>query len=192
MRDYTNFDKYLTELIGDVYPAPSDPKHTEWRRWVFTNWISKLDGIKTCLDVGCGDGFCQPMAAELGLVWSGVTIGPEFLDCKSRGLDVYNNDMTFLPFHNNSYDLVMAFHTLEHSPFPLLTLMEFHRVAKTYLCIVLPQAEFWSYKGRNHYSVMNRSQFIWLSQRAGWKLIWENMTPEEMRFMLVTDEPRVE
>ena len=192
MRDYINFDKYLTELIGDVYASPSDPQHSEWRQWIFTNWISKLFGVTTCLDIGCGDGFCKPMAEDVGLKWSGVTIGSEYLDLKNNGFDVYNADMTFLPFHNNSFDLLMAFHVLEHSPFPLITLMEWHRVAKTYLCIVLPTPEFWTYAGRNHYSVMEKEHFRWIAKRAGWRLIWEDSIKQEYRFMLAKDEPQKE
>jgi ubiquinone/menaquinone biosynthesis C-methylase UbiE len=91
--------------------------------------------------------------------------------CTRQGLNVHNADMSFLPFEDNSFDLVFARHVLEHSPFPVITLMEWKRVCKGYLCIVAPAPEYWTYRGANHYAIMEFEQLEWLLERAGWKWI---------------------
>ena len=61
MRDYSHIDKYLDDLLGDIYPQPPDPGHAALAQAVIDLWMSRLSGVKTVLDVGAGQGFCQPM-----------------------------------------------------------------------------------------------------------------------------------
>jgi ubiquinone/menaquinone biosynthesis C-methylase UbiE len=187
MRDYSRIDSYLNELDGDIYAQPSDPMHAAWATQVIQSWIPNLkDACKTVLDVGCGQGFCKTIFEKLGtgIIWRGVTLGEDFVKCMEKGLPVNNYDMTFLDsFADESFDLVFARHVLEHSPMPLITLMEWHRVARNWLCLVLPRPIFWSYVGLNHYAVMDTTQVMWLLSRAGWHPIWDAETTEEYRFM---------
>ena len=44
-----------------------------------------------------------------------------------------NADYNFLEYPDNSFDLVFSRHSLEHSPFPVLTLMEWYRVARDFM-----------------------------------------------------------
>jgi len=192
MRDYTNIERYINELTGDVYPQPPDEGHTRMARWLIDNWFVNLPTCKTVLDVGCGSGFMQPMFAELGIVWTGVTLSADYLVCKNQGLDVHNEDMSFLPFADKSYDVVLGRHVLEHSPMPILTLMEWNRVAKQWVCVVLPNPDHYGYVGRNHYSVMSHTQLVWLAARAGMKPIWELLAENEIRVLLEKSEKRIE
>lgn len=192
MRNYKNIDLYLNKLLGDIYDQPEDDGHTKLARWLVDNWFISLTNCKSVLDAGCGQGFMQPMFAELGMVWTGVTLGKDYLICKEKGLDVYNEDMSFLHFDDSSFDLVIGRHSLEHSPFPLLTLMEWERVSKQWVCVVLPDPEHYTYVGRNHYSVMTHVQLVWLAARAGLKPIWELKKDNEIRVMFEKGQKKLE
>lgn len=106
------------------------------------------------------------------VTYEGVAIGEDVQVAQSKGRNVKKMDFTFLDYSDKSFDLVFARHALEHSPFPLITLMEWHRVAKSWLGIVLPAPEWYTYKGLNHYSVMEKGQIENLLERAGWRPIW--------------------
>lgn len=58
---------------------------------------------------------------------------------------------------------------------PLLTLMEWHRVAKNWLGLVLPVPEWYTYKGLNHYAVMNIEQIQTLVDVADWNILWQDV-----------------
>src|SRR5258708_37125502 len=154
MRDYSDFDLYLNRLQSDIYPQPPDPLQQEYGEQVIGNWCSQLIGCKTVLDVGCGEGQFFDAFSRIGIVWTGVTLGTDYITCKNKGLVVYPYDFSFLgEFEDKKFDLVFARHSLEHSPFPLLTLMEWRRVCKQWVCVVLPTPDFHSTRGKNHYSV---------------------------------------
>jgi SAM-dependent methyltransferase len=92
--------------------------------------------------------------------------------------------MTFTDFDSESFDLVYSRHSLEHSPFPLLTLMEWHRIAKHWLLVILPNPEHYGWAGKNHYGVMNWEQAEYFLDRSGWKVIWDDKSePSEIRLM---------
>jgi len=185
MRNYRYVDQYLTELLKDIYPQPPDPGHTRWAAEVINNWVTKLAPCKSVLDVGCGEAFCQPIFENLRIEYTGVNLGIDFVNAKMQGRNVYQQDFSFLEFPDNSFDLIFARHALEHSPMPVVTLMEWYRVSKQWLCLVMPTPRGWGWVGRNHYSVLSLSQNRFLLERAGWKTIWEDHSePREYRFMV--------
>lgn len=177
-RNFKNINHYLNILLGDVYPQPVDEGHTRMAMEVFNKWIAPNKLGKSVLDVGCGDtAFMREPFESLGMEYTGIAI-------KATNPDILNMDFSFLEFGDNTFDLVFSRHALEHSPMPLLTLMEWYRVAKSFLCLILPDPEHYGWTGMNHYSVMNRDQAIWLAGRAGWRIIWEDMSePTEIRMM---------
>lgn len=193
MRDYQHIDKYISSLTHDIYPQPSDVLHQQWAM-EFIDQIGKIALIKTVLDVGCGQGMARTGFINNRMDWTGVTLEPDYTACIENGLmNVHNMDMSFLKFDDNLFDLVFARHVLEHSPMPLLTLMEWRRVSNKYLAVVLPNPNHFLYFGKNHYSVMNSSQFIWIASRAGWRTMHISgfETKQEMRFILVKDEEKI-
>lgn len=172
MRDYTNFDQYLDRLTDDVYAQPPDESHAAWAMDAASGMLPS--DVKSVLDVGCGQGFCKYIFERAGVEWTGVTIGADYDVCVAEELTVIDNDMTFLnSVMDASYDLVFARHVLEHSPFPILTLMEWRRVARTNLILIAPAPAYWKYRGKNHYSVATKEQIQWWLQRAGWKPVVE-------------------
>lgn len=182
-RDYTFIDRYLDELKQDIYPQPPDVEHTRLSEEVIDNWMPDIN-VKTVLDVGCGEGFCQPLFEEYDLTYKGYAIGDDVGKAKEQDRNVYEADFHFLPDSANSWDLIFARHALEHSPMPLIALMEWHRVARYNLILVLPKPKFWLFVGRNHYSVVTASQARFLLDRSGWKIIEEDHEHEwEYRFL---------
>jgi len=185
MRDYTYIDRYLDELEKDIYEQPPDEWHTRMAADVINKWIPKLNDCNTVLDVGCGQGFCESMFDALGKDYFGVTLGHDFEIAQSEfGWMIFCDDFTFLPWESGAMDLIFSRHSLEHSPMPLLTLMEWHRVAKKYLCLIMPKPSAFGFGGRNHYSVLTVEQIKFLLDRSGWEIMWEDHeTSEEYRFM---------
>lgn len=175
MRDYKHLDRYLTSLYGDIYPQPEDVGHTGLSKKVIDYWMSRMTSCHSVLDAGCGTGFCQPMFENWGIEYQGVAMGEDVIVAQEQGRKVKKMDFSFLDFEDDSFDLLFARHALEHSPFPLLTLMEWNRVARNWLGIVLPAPEWYTYRGLNHYSVMNHEQIENLLDRAGWHIIWKDV-----------------
>jgi SAM-dependent methyltransferase len=185
MRNYNHLELYLNLLLGDLYGQPPDAGHTGMCAEVINLWIPAMTSVKTVLDLGCGEAcIAEPYFTALGKEYTGITLGSEAITAQKTGKNVLNMDFNFLEFEDNSFDLLFSRHSLEHSPMPLLTLMEWKRVAIDFLCVVLPNPEHFTYKGKNHYSVMLPEQFRWLCEVSGWNVIWENYDEkQELRFM---------
>ena len=180
MRDYTYIDKYYDELLGDVYAQPTDSGHTKLSNEVIREWIFPLH-ISSVLDVGAGEGDAQILLEQKGIGYTGIAIGEDVVKGKKAGHNLVEGDFNFLSY--TGFDLVLSRHSLEHSPFPLITLMEWHRVSNHYLCLVLPNPLHYTYVGRNHYSVMEAHQAGWLLRRAGWKVKKFYLSKEEIWFL---------
>jgi len=124
------------------------------------------------LDVGCGTGFCADKFQELGFQYYGITASyADYKEARDQDRNVRIGDMSYIPKDDESFDLVFARHVLEHSPFPIITLMEWWRVSKKYLLLVAPAPDYWGWGGKNHYSIANKDQLWWWLRRAGWKVV---------------------
>lgn len=182
-RDFTNINRYLNILMDDIYPQPPDKGHTDMAGTVIYKWVTNL-ACKNVLDVGCGQGVAAPFFRELGVEYTGIGLGEDVDVCHQNGLHVLRMDYHFLEFPDDSFDLIFSRHSLEHSPMPLLALMEWERVSSNYLCVVLPNPEWFKWDGLNHYSVMHPNQVEFLLDRAGWHVIWSDFSePQELRYM---------
>lgn len=172
MRDYTHFDKYLDNIYSDIYEQPPDEGHKEFAKASIEWAIERINPVNV-LDVGCGQGFCRDYFQSRGIPWKGITVGKDYDVCQAKGLSVYNNHVTFISLGDGTVDTVFARHVLEHSPFPILTLMEWKRVAVRYLVLVYPAYEYWGVGGRNHYNVLDKERLWYNLTRAGWWPIHE-------------------
>lgn len=175
MRNWNHHDSYLNKLLMDVYPQPEDPGHSSLAKKVINQWMSRMTTCKNVLDLGCGTGFCQPMFEKWNVEYEGICLGEDFIHAQDNGRNVRKMDFSFLDYDDSSFDLLFARHSLEHSPMPLLTLMEWARVARYWLGIVLPHPDWYGFRGRNHYSVMNHEQVMNVLDNAGWKVLWDDV-----------------
>ena len=187
IRDYQRLDTYLNILMAHIYNQPPDPGHQSAIEDIAQKWLSKSKA-KSILDVGCGQGQAIPVLKRYIDKVTGITLGQDIVICLEKGLDVLEEDMTFLPFGNGEFDIIFARHTLEHSPMPLLTLMEWHRVSSNLLLLIVPSYDHYGPKGRNHYYVLLPNQWENLLEVAGWKIIWTDESylekaPFEHRWM---------
>lgn len=186
MNKFENMDRYITSLHSDLYLQPPDGGHTKMMNEVIRKWPTALVGCKTVLDIGCGtDAIAESMFSKIGMEYTGITLGEEALIAKEGGHNVLNMDMNFLEFPDNSFDLIWARHVAEHSFSPLLSLMEWHRVSKHWLCLIVPSPEFFARAGGlGHYYVLYADQWKALIERAGFGVIWEDLSEvQEYRWM---------
>lgn len=175
MRDFSHLDQYINKLYRDIYPQPEDSGHTRFAQKVIDFWMSRMTTCHSVLDVGAGTGFCQPMFERWGMNYWGVALGEDVVVAQDLKRNVKKMDFSFLEYEDGFVDLIFARHSLEHSPMPLLTLMEWHRVSRNWLGIVLPAPEWYTYTGLNHYSVMNLDQIKNLLNVSGWNVMWEDV-----------------
>jgi SAM-dependent methyltransferase len=181
MRNFRNINKYLDSLALDIYPQPPDDGHTAWATEAIDAFFPYLPNCKTVLDVGCGQGFCQSIFEKYGFEYTGIAMGEDVVEAKKIGKNVIEMDFSFLEwFENASYDVVFSRHSLEHAPSPLLTLMEWHRVTKKYLVLVLPAPEYWQYAGRNHYFMLHEKQWENLFDVAGFTVVYKKHKRQTM------------
>lgn len=175
MRDFSHIDRYITQLYRDLYPQPPDEGHTALATKVINHWMSRMTTCHSVLDVGCGQGFCQYAFERHDVKYEGIALGEDVEIAQQLKHNVKKMDFSFLDYPDNSFDLIFARHALEHSPMPLITLMEWHRVSANWLGIILPAPEWYTFTGRNHYSVMTMEQIRNLLNVAGWNVIWEDI-----------------
>jgi SAM-dependent methyltransferase len=189
MRDYRYIDAYLDELQNDIYAQPVDQQHKNQTKEIFYKWIAhyaQIRHIKNALDVGCGQGTAFEFFKEFNIEYTGITLGEDYIYCKNTLQEnVKDWDMHILNFPDASFDLIFARHVLEHSPMPLLALMEWYRVSRQYLIVVTPHCDNVIQGGKNHYYMLNPIQWKVLFERSKWQVIKEDYTdPSEFRFML--------
>jgi len=181
MRDYTNLDRHLNTLASDIYEQPPDDGHTKLAEKVIDYWMSRMTTCHSVLDVGCGYGFCQDLFQKWNVQYEGVCLGEDYLRAKELGRNVKRMDFNFLnEYPDDSFDLIFARHSLEHSPMPTITLMEWGRVARNWCGLVLPAHEWYGFRGKNHYSVGNMEQIKnWIESSRVWRVLWENIDSQK-------------
>jgi SAM-dependent methyltransferase len=99
---------------------------------------------------------------------------------RQNGHTIVQGDMNFLDDRDESVDLLFSRHSLEHSPFPYITLLEYNRVLKNnghlYLEVPAPNCEVKHEENRNHYSILDRTMWLQLLQRTGFDIQWFDYT----------------
>lgn len=85
------------------------------------------------LDAGCGAGATVAMAVKRGARVTATDVTPEMLEIARQRVPQANfhvADSEALPFADNTFDSVMAMHSLQFTETPLNALHEFKRVSK--------------------------------------------------------------
>ena len=172
------FKEFLEIVRGHVYSEPDTEMHTNtidaMTKKVLTEYFT--DSSAKLLDIGCGSGYAMQRMKDLGMTdLTGLTLSDVDANAaRERGFAVVEEDMSFTTFPDDSFDYLWVRHALEHSPFPLLTLLEFHRIlkpgGKIYIEMPSPQCTRLLEEYDNHYSIMGVRQWSCLMHRAKFEI----------------------
>lgn len=175
MFDAKKIERYYDYILTQVYDEGESPFHKNLTKQVVDGFVLPLNLPKEAviLDVGCGPGyFLDEMVAAgyhnlLGTTYSDGDIAL----CASKGHSVLPMDISFLSHADKSVDLLFSRHSLEHSPFPYITLLEYNRVLKDgavmYVEVPAPDCPRQHEYNVNHYSILGVRQWHALFQRSG-------------------------
>ncbi len=173
--------KFYNEWLytAHIYDEGESTFHKQLTTKVVIDYIDpiKLKKDALILDLGCGPGYFLDEMKERGYTnLVGVTLSPNDIDlCKSKGHKVKEYDLSFLPqkegYYDESVDFIFLRHALEHSPYPIFSLMEYNRLlklnGKIYIEVPAPDCERKHETNLNHYSIMGSTQLMALLMRAG-------------------------
>jgi SAM-dependent methyltransferase len=110
---------------------------------------------------------------------TGVTLSPgDIKICESNGHTIKKYDLSFLPqkdgYFDESVDFIFLRHALEHSPYPIFSLMEYNRIlkqgGKIYIEVPAPDCERRHELNLNHYSILGQNQLAALLVRCGFNI----------------------
>ena len=165
-----------------IYDEGESGYHKEVTSKVVTDYIDKLNLPKDShiLDLGCGPGYFLDEMKTRGYTNTvGVTLSPGDIQlCTSKGHTIKQYDLSFLPqsdgYHDESVDFIFLRHALEHSPYPIFSLMEYNRVlkqgSKIYIEVPAPGCERKHEFNPNHYSILTTNMLAALLYRTGFTI----------------------
>lgn len=174
------YNEYL--YMAHVEDEGESDFHRDMTAQVVEKYIDPLNIPKDTkiLDLGCGAGYFLDEMKKRGYTdLTGVTLSPgDIKICSDKGHTVKQYDMSFLPQTQGYYDESVGFiflrHALEHSPYPIFTLMEYNRVlvqgSKIYIEVPAPDCERGLERLPNHYSIFGVQQLGALIVRAGFRI----------------------
>jgi SAM-dependent methyltransferase len=175
---------YYEHVLTHVYSEGDAPFHRALTRDAVSKFVDpmQLPHQARILDLGCGPGyFLDEMKTRGYTNVLGLTLSPEDIEiCQKNGHQVRQADMNFLPDLDESVDMIWARHSLEHSPFPYITLLEYNRVlrpgGRMYVEVPQPDCEREHEHNANHYSVLGLKMWLSLLARAGFDVEWQDVT----------------
>lgn len=173
--------KFYNEYLysAHIYDEGESQFHQQLTKQTVEKYIDPLTLPKDSLilDLGCGPGyFLDEMKAREYTNLVGVTLSPGDIElCESKGHTIKKYDLSFIPqkdgYYDESVDFIFLRHALEHSPYPIFSLMEYNRLlklnSKIYIEVPAPECERKHEANPNHYSIMGSSQLIALLVRTG-------------------------
>ncbi len=165
----------IKHRVGDWFEIDWKKKagRADRKTWIYTydksweNWskqdlapqditrISDLTGnCKSLLDAGCGDGYLLEGLAHLAEFCTGIDISHVALNHARKRLGVKSvyigSFIEELPFTDNSFEVVVSAHTLEHVRDLEKSVSELKRVASKRLIILVPCQEYLPYTEDYH------------------------------------------
>ena len=173
--------KFYNEWIytAHIYDEGTSQMHEQLTKQVVEQYIDPLNIPKNAviLDMGSGPGyFLDEMKKREYTNVIGIGLSPGDIEiCEKKGHTIKKYDISFLPqkdgYYDESVDFIFCRHALEHSPYPIFTLMEYNRVlkqgGKLYIEVPAPNCERKHEYNLNHYSILGDQQLAALLQRTG-------------------------
>lgn len=175
------FKEYEKRAYSTVYKEDEGGFHDTLIKDLSAHFLPTfgLNADSVILDIGCGPGVFIENAANLGYSnVTGVTLSQDdYNTCIDKGFKAVQCSMSDLKFSDDSVDLIWCRHALEHSPYPLFTLYEFHRVLKTqakiFIEVPAPDNEriYMHEFNPNHYSILGTRMWQGLFEKSGFELV---------------------
>jgi SAM-dependent methyltransferase len=176
--------KFYNEWLytAHIYDEGESGFHQQLTTQVVQSYIDPLNLKKDAhiLDLGCGPGYFLDIMKERGYTnMTGVTLSPGDIKlCETKGHVVKPYDLSFLPqkdgYYDESVDFIFLRHALEHSPYPIFSLMEYNRIlrqgGKIYIEVPAPDCERKHETNLNHYSILGSTQLASLIDRTGFSI----------------------
>lgn len=174
------YNEYL--YTAHIYDEGDSGMHKALTAEVVKVYVDPLNLPKDAkiLDLGCGPGyFLDEMKSRGYTDVVGVTLSPGDIKlCESKGHTIKKYDLSFIPqsdgYTDESVDFIFLRHALEHSPYPIFSLMEYNRVlkqgGKIYIEVPAPDCERQHEWNLNHYSILGHNQLAALLVRCGFNI----------------------
>lgn len=176
--------KFYNEWLytAHIHDEGNSQMHDVLTKQIVETYIDPLELPKDAhiLDLGCGPGYFLDNMKERGYTnVTGVTLSPgDKKTCEDKGHTVKGYDLSFLPqkdgYYDESVDFIFLRHALEHSPYPIFSLMEYNRVlkqgSKIYIEVPAPDSERKHEYNLNHYSILGHTQLAALLLRCGFNI----------------------
>jgi len=165
-----------------IYDEGESGFHKDLTAQVVKGYIDPLNLPKDAhiLDLGCGPGyFLDEMKDRRYTNVTGVTLSPgDIKICESKGHTIKKYDLSFIPqrdgYNDESVDFIFLRHAFEHSPYPIISLMEYNRLlkqnGKLYIEVPQPNCDRKHEWNLNHYSIFGEQQLAALLQRCGFEI----------------------
>ena len=165
-----------------IYDEGDSPMHKSLTTKIVKQYIDPLNLKKDAriLDLGCGPGYFLDEMKERGYTdVTGVTLSPgDVKICEDKGHVVKKYDLSFLPqkdgYYDESVDFIFLRHALEHSPYPIISLIEYNRIltqfGKIYIEVPAPDCDRRHEWNLNHYSILGEQQLAALLSRTGFNI----------------------
>jgi len=186
-RNYTQIDAHLAALDARDVPCHESGLVLKRRIAFVTNADRYLKALNLTrvLDVGAA-GLTRAWWLEHGYIWHGLSFPRDAAKLREQHIAVDVGDVASMPYLDATFDVVYASHVLEHSPMPLVALLECRRVARV-LCMAVPK---WPrlVEEPYHYSVMPVALWGHLLEIAGWRVA-ANMTGSRDYQFVCTQTP---
>jgi SAM-dependent methyltransferase len=123
-----------------VTQVPNYYREARWE-WTELRQFVRKARVQTLLEVGCGTGrFLRFITAESNVNAIGIdTHSPSVRDCVNSGLNAECSDLDqFVHRHPDmKFDLICAFHCLEHVPDPRSTVQAMSQILSPGGCVIL-------------------------------------------------------
>lgn len=165
-----------------IYDEGPSNFHETLTSRVVENYIDALNLPKESkiLDMGCGPGYFLDEMKKRGYTdLVGVTLSPgDVKTCEEKGHSIKKYDLSFIPqkdgYYDESVDFIFCRQALEHSPYPIFTLIEYNRLlkqgGKMYIETPAPDCDRKHEFNLNHYSILGIQQLAALLNRTGFKV----------------------
>ncbi len=180
---YFGDDKIGTHMVDGEFVRCSYRDFFERKAGAYADFLGSLEGVETALEVGAGELTTTGALAIRfpGMKWHGVELsynrvlhGREFFR-EHFGIDIpaCKGDAIRLPFADQSFDLVITSHCLEHIPFGYQAAVdEITRVARRHVVLFEPvwETSDWAQKLRMYAQGYVRGLLPYVGSKANFTL----------------------